>query len=211
MQISENARRSALLLHSMSEADKQWVLGNLDGQDTQILKQLLSELNELGMPADKELLSGLSSMDKASPASAKIATWPENVADLSMEQQIACLDSADYRDIFGALADESAELLAYFLQIHRWTWKKEFLACFDASKARRIQETMADIKEPYLSEPDVRPKKLQQTLIAEIIQQVPAPRTDGSQTDALESAGMFARLLRRLGLGSANAVMRKEY
>ncbi|BBB62247.1 hypothetical protein UNDKW_3974 [Undibacterium sp. KW1] len=211
MQISENTRRSALLLHSMSEADKQWVLGNLHSQDTQILKQLLSELNELGMPADKELLSGLSSTDKALPVSAKISTWPANVADLSMEQQIACLDRADYRNIFGVLADESTELVAYFLQIHPWTWKKEFLACFDASKARRIQETKVDIKEPYLSEPDVRPKKLQHALIAEIIQQVPAPRTPVYQTDVLESAGMFGRLLRRLGLGSANAVMRKEY
>lgn len=211
MQISENTRRSALLLHSMSESDRQWVLGNLDGRDTQILNQLLSELNELGLPADQELLSDLNSVNKAARASSMKMTWPKNVTDLSMEQQIACLDKADCRDIFGVLADESTELVAYFLQIHRWTWKKEFLACFDASKARRIQETMADIKEPYISESDVRAKKLQQTLIAEIIQQVPAPRAAASQTDTVESAGMFAHLLSRLGFGNKATSMHKEY
>ncbi|MFZ6778058.1 hypothetical protein ACO0LD_14600 [Undibacterium sp. Ji83W] len=211
MQISENTRRSALLLHSMSEADKQWVLGNLDGRDTQILNQLLSELNELGLPADQELLSDLNNMDKTVRVSSMKMTWSANVADLSVDQQIACLNTADYRDIFRVLVDESAELLAYFLQIYRWTWEKEFLACFDASMSRRIQEARAAIKEPYLSEPDARAKKLQQALIAEIIQQVPAPRAATSQADVLENSGMFAHLLRRLGFGSKTTFMRKEY
>ena len=211
MQISENTRRSALLLHSMSEADKQWILGNLDDRDNQILNQLLSELKELGLPADQELLSDINSVNNPARETLATVTWPANVADLSMEQQIACLDTADYRDIFRVLAEESPELLAYFLQIHRWTWKNQFLASFDASMARRIQEASNPNREPYLSEPAVRAKKLQQALITEIIRQVPAPRAIASSTKALESAGIVAQMLSRLGFGRKTTSMQKEY
>ncbi|MFZ6747097.1 hypothetical protein ACO0LC_28085 [Undibacterium sp. JH2W] len=205
--ISENIRRSALMLHSMHTLDRQWILSKLDDKETSILNNLLEELQDLGLPVDQDLLS---SIDNAEGQTSAIAAPRVRALDQDWSGQIAYLNAADYRDLFAILSDESPGLLAFLLSIHPWTWQKEFLMCFDASIIRRIQECTKAMNEPSLQVRDVPAKKLQLTLIAELVQQVPTPSAKPQSENVEQKKGMLYQLLQRFDLRSKKPDSRRE-
>lgn len=54
--VDSGVRRSALLLHAMQSADRDWVLAALPASQREELVALLGELGVLGIPADGEIL-----------------------------------------------------------------------------------------------------------------------------------------------------------
>jgi hypothetical protein len=69
-----SSRQAALLVHSLSAADREWVLSRLSGAEQERLRGLLSELGELGIPKDRRLVE--SALTAAVPRAATVATMP---------------------------------------------------------------------------------------------------------------------------------------
>ncbi|MFZ6876353.1 hypothetical protein ACO0LF_30215 [Undibacterium sp. Di27W] len=206
--ISENIRRSALMLHSMHTLDRQWILSKLDDKEASILNTLLEELQRLGLPVDQNLLSSIDSTE--GQISAKVAPQIRPL-DLDWSGQIAYINAADYRDLFAILSEESPGLLAFLLSIHPWTWQKELLACFDVSMIRRIQECTKAMNEPSLQVRGVPAKKLQITLIAELVQQVPTRSAKPQSENVEQKNGMLYQLLQRFDFRSKKPDSRRGY
>jgi len=67
MSTSASARRAALLLHAMQPADQQWLLAALPAQQGRALRDMLDELEALGIPADSALLQSLADAAEPTP------------------------------------------------------------------------------------------------------------------------------------------------
>lgn len=54
--VSAGRRRAALTLHALAAQDREWLLEQLPAADRTVLGGLLAELQELGIPADAEVI-----------------------------------------------------------------------------------------------------------------------------------------------------------
>jgi hypothetical protein len=79
-------RRAALALHAMSDADRAWMLDALPGRQKPALVMLLSELEELGLPADADLVADL--ITPVSPALA--GRMPAELDVAALAQRLQC-------------------------------------------------------------------------------------------------------------------------
>jgi hypothetical protein len=55
MPLPTPAHRAALTLHALADADRQWLLQGLTGEQKDLLRPLLQELEELGIPRTADL------------------------------------------------------------------------------------------------------------------------------------------------------------
>jgi hypothetical protein len=65
-EVSAGRRRAALTLHALAASDREWLLEQLPASDSSALRGLLAELQELGIPADAEVIR--SALAEAAPA-----------------------------------------------------------------------------------------------------------------------------------------------
>lgn len=75
-EVSAGRRRAALTLHALALQDREWLLEQLPAADSAALRELLAELQALGMPADADVIR--SALAEAVPS-----------ADLSLTQACA--------------------------------------------------------------------------------------------------------------------------
>ena len=65
--VSAGRRRAALTLHALAPPDREWLLEQLPAADRSELRGLLSELRELGIPADGDVIRSALAEASASP------------------------------------------------------------------------------------------------------------------------------------------------
>lgn len=98
-------RRAALSLHALEADDRDWILHALPSSQSSVLRTLVSELQDLGIPAE-ELLPQQSAVQRANPRS----------------RTLAPLTGAAARDLAGLLAMEPPRVRSVVLQAHSRSW-----------------------------------------------------------------------------------------
>ena len=171
--MSDAYRQSALLLHGISEGDREWILAQLAEDQRSQLGNHLTELSQMGMPADRTLVEGLLSR------SAKKSTT-------SSEQPGHALRNARADVVLHLLNHEPTWLIASVLSIEAWNWREAIYTGLDASKRDRVKNAMRS----------ELPRKLGHALIAQLEARLPAAVLE-QQGATLESSGL-ARLGQQL-------------
>jgi hypothetical protein len=138
---SENARRSALLLHGLAASDQGWLLERLTVAQREQVSTLLQELRSLGIPADAgaaiQLLNDSRTAQKPTEA-------------YSVRAVVAAASPAR---LAAVLKEEPAGLVAHLLLADRWGWQAAFLALQTPNQRRRIQELLhTSVSAPKLAE-----------------------------------------------------------
>lgn len=155
---SENARRSALLLHGLGEGDRGWLLERLTVSQREQVSALLQELRSLGIPADARAAIQLLNDSRAAQ---------EPTETYSARAVVAAASPAR---LAAVLKDEPAGLVAHLLLADRWNWQAAFLALQPPVQRRRIHELL------HTSAPG---PKLAEAVVEEVAQRLmaaPAPR-----------------------------------
>lgn len=129
---SSGVRRAALTLHSLPEADRQWLMTQLPESDCVQIAELLSELERLGVPADidlgVDLLAELTpSFDLIHVPAAKTARPPEEV--------LPQLES-----VKGVLDGEPPGVVALVLSGADEAWRNGYLYGIDPSRRQQIEQ-----------------------------------------------------------------------
>ncbi|WP_211473813.1 hypothetical protein [Collimonas humicola] len=146
MNDSVNFRRTALLLHAMSAADRNWMLTRLGGAVQTSLNGMLDELAALGIPADRDLLSRAAestaparhaAMSAADPVKLDAGNAAEILRADPLAHAIAALKNATPASLAQVLKEEPPELIARLLACHAWSWREDLLE--QLGQARRLQ------------------------------------------------------------------------
>jgi hypothetical protein len=113
-------RQSSLLLHALNEPDRRWILARLPARDQRILREHLTELRILGIPADFEIAEAAT----ASPRSARAGRNPLRTATVSQMRAI--------------LIDEPVWMLRHLLALDNWSWKQDFIESLQPGQRERV-------------------------------------------------------------------------
>jgi hypothetical protein len=126
-------RRAALLLHAMGAEDSRWVMARLADEQQQVLRALLEELAELGIPAQPELIrEALGEAVPTNPVSQpQVAPAMRSIAALSADAAHSLLHT------------ESEEFIGRLLALAPWAWASEFVHRLPLLKQRGIKEARA--------------------------------------------------------------------
>lgn len=129
------ARRLALRLHSMHEADRSWLLQQIEAEPRQKLMALLDEIRALGLVPDASMLAF------ASDACGNGSSQPEAGLHIGMTAAAK---------VFHALRNEPAFVRRYLSQAQQWPWRNEldqeqalFLQCVPEEMAQHPQCRLA--------------------------------------------------------------------
>lgn len=116
-------RQSALLLHSLGKTDQSWILAQLGQADAHILSGYLSELKELGIPADPALAA-------------------RNGRGIAAHGSAAAIHRASAAAMHLLLADEPAWMVGHLLALGQWPWREAFLDTLPPSQRERLTTTV---------------------------------------------------------------------
>lgn len=139
-------RRTALLLHAMSAADRDWMLAKLGGEMRATLKTMLDELLALGIPADRALLNraaegvvptALARMPSDTSLNIELNSGADMPQAYALDSAIANLADVEPAALAKILSDEPAELIARLLACHDWKWRDSLLE--KLGSGRRLQ------------------------------------------------------------------------
>jgi hypothetical protein len=137
--VSEPARRTALLLHSLSPADREWVLGRLHESVQATLRGLLHELGQLGIPADPALLAAVPDIEQVGDGLVQAGSeWDASV--LRLCRIVAGFDPHTLAALF---QDEPAVFTANFVRLYDWPWRDQFLQSLGPLRARQVGELLS--------------------------------------------------------------------
>lgn len=140
-QSGSSLHQSALLLHAMTENDRDWLLARLEQHERERLRALLDELRSLGIPADESVLSqGLASSrnddDYDSDEQRQAPIFDHVGNNTAMER----MWMAGSEQLAAILKTEPDLLVARFLSMHPWPWHEEVLARLGPVKGRAIRK-----------------------------------------------------------------------
>ncbi len=147
------ARSAALLLHALSEADRHWLLQRLRPEESAVLRPMLTELRQMGMPADRSMVSaalrGVSFLDASdsrpgadSTRSATSGTLPGNTdAD-----RIVWLKQSAPAALAEVLRAEPPKVIAHVLLLADWPWRAQLLTCMGAPLRGRVEAAVAELR-----------------------------------------------------------------
>jgi hypothetical protein len=164
-------RRAALLLHTVADADRAWLLERLDDAARARLSALVDELRALGIPRSPELLDELGPPARAQPAG---------------------LHGADPALLARVLGPEPAALVARVVALGPWPWTGELLARLGAAQRRRVMDAL-DARLP--AAPGAPTTALDARLLALLERRVADAAAEGAvvPAEAGERAGMNGR------------------
>lgn len=123
--VSNGDRKAALMLHSLAEEDRGWLLGQLGDADRARLGALIAELASSGMALDRASVRELTS---------------------SLESRTT-LELATAEAVHAALADEPDWLVAVVLGARAWRWREALLRLLGAERAARVRSLLARRRE----------------------------------------------------------------
>lgn len=169
-------RQSALLLHAMPHADRQWLLERLSAQERGAIASLLDELVSLGIPRSQELLQQAIAQNATATQEAFASKRPPD-ATVSTVQALDSIDAEKdalaWSRLCEVLKEEPARLVARLLALHDWAWREKAL------------RTLAPRKRQFVLELGERRAQ-------------PSPVTSGAPLATTLSAAMLAALAERV-------------
>lgn len=121
---SSSVRKVALCLHAMPQGDREWLLSQLQPGERARLIPLLSELQTLGLPADRALLDEAMG-PQAPPSSEEV------------------LRGADARALAAVLREEPAQFVALLLRVEQWPWREGLLRRLEHGTRRLVELALA--------------------------------------------------------------------
>lgn len=131
-------RRAALLLHTVSADDRAWLLSQLPVEERRMMEALLTELHELGIPADRDLLA------EVAAAGGAAVLPPPNAGALA---------SADPALVAKVLAAEPLALIARVLALGPWAWSGAVLAALSPIRREQLRDRLAAVPRPDAAQP----------------------------------------------------------
>lgn len=193
------ARRAALLLHTVSTDDRAWLLERLDVSDRARLQGLVDELRVIGIPPAPELLEELG------PTVAAGARGGDAVGPSGLRH-------ADPAALAGVFAAEPAELIARVIAQGPWPWTGALLARMGASQRQQVLDRVASLPTAAGRAPsglDVRLLALVEARLARRHAETLSARPVATAADARKSAGWLQRWLKPArAAGTANREFR---
>jgi hypothetical protein len=142
---SADFRRAALLLHSMPVDDRHWLLAQLSARDQERLAPLLAELEALGIPADRLLVTDA------------LAAGPH-------------ADTLAHAAIVQALLREPDRLVVALLRCGPWEWQAALFAAFTPARRRSVEAALRAVASADAPAPALRDALIQglRTRVAQI-------------------------------------------
>jgi hypothetical protein len=128
-------RKAAMLLHSMAESDRGWMLARVDQAQRPRLEALLAELAALDFPIDANLVR-----ESLSAVGTKVVTPLPRPADLS---------GWSVDDAAQVLVSEPDDVIALLLRAGDWPWAVPLRARLGPERTRTIEAS------PYSTAPQV--------------------------------------------------------
>lgn len=116
-------RSAALVLHSMSEADRAWALAELSEEERGVLRPLIDELQELGVPASADWVPSAIGVPAQVARGRETRDPVHRKVSRALPEQVA-----------SALQDEPVELVRRLLSLSPWPWKAEVIAALNARR-----------------------------------------------------------------------------
>ena len=139
-------RKAALMLASLAEGDRAWMLGQLEEKQRERLSALLEELRGLGLSPDAGMLDVALPRETATPA-APVAPAPR------------AIDVATPQAVHEVLAREPDWLIAALSRARAWPWREGLLRLLGTERRLRVQQALP-------SGVELRPKTLEALLAA---------------------------------------------
>jgi hypothetical protein len=131
-----NVRRCALLLHSVAEVDRAWLLERLDEPQRARVHALLAELIELGIAPAGQAARQLAHTESPAP------DIPPDRAQAAEPAAHRAIRRASASGMADALKDEPAALLARLLQAGHWPWRDSWLELLPPAKRREVLQLL---------------------------------------------------------------------
>lgn len=151
------ARHAALLLHAMSPADREWMLGELPSSERANLLPLLAELEALGIESDPALIDD--AISGATPAGSPTATpfaAGRLSGPISDEAALHALDAQQVRVLVECLRSEPLGLVGELLRLADWPWREDLLAALEPAQRRKIEASLSETPPGYHAPPGMR-------------------------------------------------------
>jgi len=150
-------RHAALLLHAMSPADRDWMLGELPAPERANLLLLLAELEALGIDSDPSLIDD--AISGAAPTLSSPATpsaAEERSSPISAEAALHALDAQQVRTLAECLKLEPPGLVCELLRLADWPWREDLLAGLELAQRRKIEAGLSETPLGHQVAPGVR-------------------------------------------------------
>jgi hypothetical protein len=179
------ARRAALLLHTVSTDDRAWLLSRLEVSDRVRLQGLVDELRAIGIPPAPELLEELG------PTVAAGVHGGDAVASSGLRH-------ADPFALASLFAAEPAELIARVIAQGPWPWTGALLARMGASQRQQVLDRVTSLSAAAGRAPSVLDARLLALVEARLAQhhaETMSARPVAAAADARKSGGWLRRWL----------------
>lgn len=188
-EMANPARRSALVLHALCENDREWILQRLPAANREMLRNLLGELAELGIPSDPSLVAPFEAVGGA-------ANGRDTGAVRSLCAKVARLEPEQLAPV---LRDEPPQLIAAFVQLYAWPWRDAFIQQLGPLRRKQVLDLLAA---EAIKVPPALERPAHALLLSTIIERAGALPPSGASRDR--------RALSRGLLGSAAQWLRKK-
>lgn len=117
-------RKAAMLLHSMSQPDRRWMLERVDAAQRARLEALLEELRALEFPIDAALVRESLGSEASASITPEVPTT--DLPDWSVDEALE------------ALRSEPDDLIALLLRAGDWPWAGELRTHLGAERLRAV-------------------------------------------------------------------------
>lgn len=127
-------RQAALCLHGLNEQDRKWLLKQLPPMHRNALKQMLRELNEIGVPQGQSWVPTVKQrIEEHDPG--------EHFSDTAL-RMLKIIDSASLSQIKQVLLDEPETVLGFIFSIYKWSWTEEVLGALNVKKRKAVEQVI---------------------------------------------------------------------
>ncbi|PCE23731.1 hypothetical protein BWP39_29060 [Paraburkholderia acidicola] len=195
-------RKAALLLHAVSQADRQWLLGRVDDARREQLSSLIDEIETLGIPADYMLVRDVVELPRslalAFGADSPAAHGSDEAFD-AIEHLFRVVDAAAPARLAQILRDEPAGLIASLLDMYPWSWRHAVLSQLGVVRRRQIEELSMLPRASADAAPAPALRVFLLSAIERKLEALPLAQPVAGPTEVRQSAGRFelARSWRR--------------
>lgn len=177
------SRRAALMTYAMAEADQTWLLHSLAPARRQVLKGLIAELHELGIPPDEALLKQV----RDQPAAEIDTATTSMTAPLPTDLRLVSLSGAQILRLAQLLQREPPRLVARLLATDSWNWRGALLAAMEEDFVGQVRAASVPARAPLL----------EAALCDALMRTLPEPQ-EADSADPIRRAWRKARALLRL-------------
>lgn len=139
------SRQAALLLHSLADVDRQWVLSALAVEQQIALRSLLQELHDLGIPDDKQLVASLLPKPRAT-GKLDTASHTQLGGTGGEAPDLKELNPKEIQALARLLNRESPGFVAKVLHLREWAWTEVLLNQLNLSQQQRVRAKLDALK-----------------------------------------------------------------